>query len=289
MIDEDSSARGDRTWVRRLVSGVATLVCVALVVVGIRLVDVVVSDWVGTSSYHGGNMVDASRWFARNKVLNPVQPWLSDYNAGTAAFGREHWAEAEQDYRSALRTVPEQHRCRVVLNLAWSIEARADALKANDDVKEARAAWAEASKVVNDYSCRRPPRSSGKRGSSGGGSGGSSARGRRNGTQGSTGSEGDDIKAGALDQPTGNEADQQSATRGRIQRKEARTENMGDGMNRPQQSGGGSTTDAQRAEQLRQMQQDAAARSTTERDRQQRATQRSSHAGTRRNPADRPW
>lgn len=138
---------------KRTVIGVATAMCIVLGGTAYRIADTAVSDWLGTSAYESGNYVDAARYFSRNLVLNVTEPWLAPFDRGTARFALREWAAAESDYRSALPLAPEKHRCRVALNLAWTLEARGDDLRRANLAAEALDTWQQARDILRNYQC----------------------------------------------------------------------------------------------------------------------------------------
>lgn len=147
-----------RRRLARLVVAGATLVCTGLAVVGIKLTAVAFNDWMGITASETPNPHEASQWFARNLVFNYTEPWVALYNAGTAAYGELQWVAAEQYYRRALPLAPSSEKCRVMLNLAWTLEARGDALKAAGNVADARQAWDEARDALPQTVCPQPER-----------------------------------------------------------------------------------------------------------------------------------
>lgn len=268
-----------RARLKRLVVMVATVLCTALVGVGIKLVDVAVNDWMGLTAHDSGNMGQSARWFGRNHRLNVTEPWLAHYNSGTAAFGEQRWQNAEEHYRRALELAPPQHRCTVALNLAWSMEARADALKAGGNLTEAQEHWARAGKVVEQNHCPRPEKDK--------------ANQQKDPKKKDPQEQKDKKKDGEEDetaadptQPEGKPEDQQQKTRHRLQGKQKEAEQK-TGKKPQQPPPENEETQQQRQEQLEKMKQKAAEEAMRARDLQRKGKEHNESEG--KQGPDRPW
>lgn len=142
-----------RSVLRRAGRVCAGVLGVILVLSGLRLMATVGVDHLARAAMSEGDDVTATRLFRSNRVVNLAEPWLAHYDSGVAQARQGHWSEAEADYRRALPLAPRTQRCRVVLNLALTLESHGDARRGSGDPVGAVKTWQEAEAVLRGSSC----------------------------------------------------------------------------------------------------------------------------------------
>ncbi|MSS46615.1 hypothetical protein FYJ43_11460 [Cutibacterium sp. WCA-380-WT-3A] len=132
---------------------VVAVVSIAAVILGARVGWLLVAERQGLRDYVAEQPARAVDEFGNGTVVNPVQPWLSWYDRGVARHDMGDLPAAERDYRQSLEMAPESMKCRIVLNLAWAMETRADALRRKGDDVSATRVWTDARTILKDQKC----------------------------------------------------------------------------------------------------------------------------------------
>lgn len=157
-----AAARGRR---RRWQVGL-TLLCLALLVVGGKWASMAAFNHAGRAAIDRTDYAGAAEWFSANKVANWFEPWKPYFNTGVALYHQKNWDGAQGEFEQALGRVPLDHRCTVALNLAWTLEAKGDALIDRRDRLGAAAAFARAKAVAEDARCDKSKRAANSSGGS---------------------------------------------------------------------------------------------------------------------------
>ena len=77
--------------------------------------------------------------------LNVIEPWIASYDRGTSRAAESNYADAKKDLRAALDMAPQEQKCRVGMNLVWTLEESVTMQNLNrgtaqaDTLKEAKA------------------------------------------------------------------------------------------------------------------------------------------------------
>lgn len=111
----------------------------------------------GLSDYEQGFFVGAGERFESNRTLNLFSPWVAPFNHGTAVFQEGDLTQAEADFREALAKRPGSHRCKVTLNLVWTLETRGDQQAAAGQEAAARTSYQSAQQELDASGCQNRP------------------------------------------------------------------------------------------------------------------------------------
>lgn len=133
-----------RRAIRAAALGIAGLAAVA----GL-FATILVAQLLGVRSWQQGDPAAAGGYFAVNRQLNLVEPWIAPFNAGVAAHGRGRWLEAAGFYEEAWPLAPQQARCRVVLNWSWALESAGDESERTGHRDLAQQHWAAAREALS--------------------------------------------------------------------------------------------------------------------------------------------
>lgn len=140
-------------WGRRLRALVVAVLTAALLAIGVKFGVTVVSNEAGRQALTRLDYAGAQSWFENNLVANWFEPWIAHYNVGVALYYQDNWWAAENQFETALPLAPEPKKCMVALNLAWTMEAKGDSLRARGDGQNAALAWGEAKEVLEKQRC----------------------------------------------------------------------------------------------------------------------------------------
>ncbi|MFC6152305.1 hypothetical protein [Nocardioides yefusunii] len=124
----DPTARGRRRRAR-IAAGVGTVVLG--VVIGIGTVTTA-SNALGERAWRAGDLDAAQRWYGLSDRFDVTERWVAPYNLGIVAHDRGQWRRAVEEFARAAAVVPDEARCRVLVNQAVALEAWGDALVAAD-------------------------------------------------------------------------------------------------------------------------------------------------------------
>ena len=105
------------------------------------------------SAYSSGEYADARAGFLGLRDLGVVEPWIRDFNAGTAAYQEKAYADAVDHLEAALETVPSDRQCLVRVNLALSLEAQGLAAQAEKSEAKALIAFRDGRHTLAEGGC----------------------------------------------------------------------------------------------------------------------------------------
>jgi hypothetical protein len=103
--------------------------------------------------YDAGRYADARATFAGARDLGVVSPWISPFDAGTAAYGEKDFKAAVRYFKQALPIVPDDRGCDVRINLALTHEAIADEAGASGEKAARQVALRDARTVIGGTGC----------------------------------------------------------------------------------------------------------------------------------------
>ena len=109
-------------WARRATIGVTVLLVAALILVACRLAGILIFDWLGHGAFSSQQYAQAEDYYGANTKLNIIEPWIASYDRGTVRSAESNYTDAEKDLRAALKLAPEGQKCRVSMNLVWTME-----------------------------------------------------------------------------------------------------------------------------------------------------------------------
>ena len=130
---------------RRATIGVTVLLVAVLVFAACRLAGVLIFDWLGNGAFNSQQYAQAEQYYGANMKLNVIEPWIASYDRGTSRAAESNYADAEKDLRAALDMAPQEQKCRVGMNLVWTLEESVTMQNLNrgtaqaDTLKEAKA------------------------------------------------------------------------------------------------------------------------------------------------------
>lgn len=120
---------------------------------GAKFALTVVSNEAGRQALTRLDYAGAQSWFENNLRFNWFEPWIAHYNVGVALYHQENWWAAENQFQTALPLAPDPKKCTVAMNLAWTMEAKGDSLRARGDGPSATLAWNGAKEVLKRQRC----------------------------------------------------------------------------------------------------------------------------------------
>ncbi|MEH0339844.1 tetratricopeptide repeat protein [Cutibacterium namnetense] len=130
---------------RRATIGVTVLLVAVLVLAACRLAGVLIFDWLGNGAFNSQQYAQAEQYYGANMKLNVIEPWIASYDRGTSRAAESNYADAKKDLRAALDMAPQEQKCRVGMNLVWTLEESVTMQNLNrgtaqaDTLKEAKA------------------------------------------------------------------------------------------------------------------------------------------------------
>ena len=130
---------------RRVTIGVTVLLVAVLVLAACRLAGVLIFDWLGNGAFNSQQYAQAEQYYGANMKLNVIEPWIASYDRGTSRAAESNYADAKKDLRAALEMAPQEQKCRVGMNLVWTLEESVTMQNLNrgtaqaDTLKEAKA------------------------------------------------------------------------------------------------------------------------------------------------------
>jgi len=95
----------------------------------------------GADAYAAEQHAEAADSYGANRRLNLVERWVAPFDTGVATFLDGDAAGAVPLYQEALTVVPEEHACKVHINLALAYEALGDAAMEQQDTEGAVQQW----------------------------------------------------------------------------------------------------------------------------------------------------
>lgn len=103
--------------------------------------------------YEAGQYAEARSAFEGAKDLGVVSPWISPFNAGTAAYREKEHGDAVELFERALKEVPGDRACDVRINLALTHEAIADAAAKKGGKAARQVALRDARAAISGTGC----------------------------------------------------------------------------------------------------------------------------------------
>lgn len=140
------------------------VVAVATVLIGRALATDRGIAAVPSSTFDRGRATEAVTWFDRSEWINLYDREGPSFNRGVAWFASGDLARARAEFEAALDLAGGSARCRVLVNLALTVEAQGDAL-AEPDPHGSQALYAEAKGIAQgNPAClgRRTPEGDGE-------------------------------------------------------------------------------------------------------------------------------
>lgn len=121
---------------RRRARAAAVAAAVLLGAGGVRAITLYGFSAAGAAVYGdadgNADLAAAERQFARSHVLDPIDPWRGHLGVGLARYGRGDLLGAAAAFAAALAGAPE--RCDLRFNLAVTLEAQGDRVRAGDSL-----------------------------------------------------------------------------------------------------------------------------------------------------------
>ena len=96
--------------------------------------------------------------------MNVLEPYIADYNQGTARLNMGEYAKAEKSFTESLQKSPTKARlCMIYVNLSLSIELQGDVASQGNDYNKALELYGKAESVLYNNDCAsKGPNSNGK-------------------------------------------------------------------------------------------------------------------------------
>lgn len=124
--------------------------CIVLLIAAVKFLSIPILSAVAQNQYNHGQYSHAGTSLSPLHIANWFESYKAPFNHGNSLYKKGDFAEAEQLFRKALESVPEEDECNVRINLALSIEAQADAAVENKDLNEAILRYDEVKAVLRD-------------------------------------------------------------------------------------------------------------------------------------------
>lgn len=131
-------------------------VLLVLLIFAIKALSMIGVNSAGITAYDEARFSASRSSFAQLRVGNLFQPWIADYNRGTAEYGLRDYPAARESFTTALERVPADYECRVVLNLVATIERQGDELATQQQPREAVQHYEDALRLLADSECGDP-------------------------------------------------------------------------------------------------------------------------------------
>lgn len=142
---------------RRTLVVACWLVVAVLGLAALRIGGLMADESRAMDHYDHKDYVAARSGFARTTVLNPFNPWIGHFNAGTADYRLGDFVAAGTDFSKALTLAPPADKCMVGLNLAWSWEALGDMQRDGGHTDQAQESLNRAKQIVVALNCSQQP------------------------------------------------------------------------------------------------------------------------------------
>lgn len=136
-----------------IASSVLVLISLIALLVGTKYVFTSYVTARGLAEIRQQDYVAAENSFRMNLYANWYERWRSPYNVGVALYHQRSWVRSQEQFQAALEYAPEDKKCLVALNLAWSYEAYGDDLARRSDLVKASVAWRQAETVAKEAEC----------------------------------------------------------------------------------------------------------------------------------------
>lgn len=128
--------------------------CIILLVLGAFFLRPAITMMLYNMNYSGKNYKGAESVADTQNFLNIIEPYIADYQIGTAMIQDGDYTGAEQKLISSLEQDPdEENVCKVRTNLAYSIEKQADKLSSEENYSDAIIKYSEAVGYLSGDNC----------------------------------------------------------------------------------------------------------------------------------------
>lgn len=128
--------------------------CIILLVLGVFFLRPAITMTLYNMNYSGKNYKGAESVADTQNFLNIIEPYIADYQIGTAMIQDGDYTGAEQKLISSLEQDPdEENVCKVRTNLAYSIEKQADKLSGEENYSDAIIKYSEAVGYLSGDNC----------------------------------------------------------------------------------------------------------------------------------------
>jgi tetratricopeptide (TPR) repeat protein len=115
-------------------------------------------------SYSGKNYPISEGFTETRFIINILEPYIADYNQGTARLKMGKYEEAEKSFTESLKKSPAEDRlCQIYVNLSLSIEFQADKLLKSNSFNKSMELYGRAQTILLNNNCaEKGTKSSGK-------------------------------------------------------------------------------------------------------------------------------
>ena len=105
-------------------------------------------------SYSNKNYPIAEGYTETRFIMNILEPYIPDYNQGTARLMMGEYVKAEKSFTESLqKSPPEALLCHIYVNLSLSLESQADAALQGNDYNKALELYNRAESVLYNNDC----------------------------------------------------------------------------------------------------------------------------------------
>lgn len=123
---------------------------IIVAVIMLKMLSIPVFSTIGYNNYDKLQYDSAISWLQPLTWFNWMEPYKVHFNQGNASFKSGKYEAAEQKFRQALESVPEDRECDVRINLALSLEQQADAFLSEKKYDEAILKYDDVKAVIYD-------------------------------------------------------------------------------------------------------------------------------------------
>ena len=128
--------------------------CIILLVLGVFFLRPAITMMLYSMNYSSKNYKGAESVADTQNFLNIIEPYIADYQIGTAMIQDGDYTGAEQKLISSLEQDPDKENvCKVRTNLAYSIEKQADKLSSEENYSDAIIKYSEAVGYLSGDNC----------------------------------------------------------------------------------------------------------------------------------------
>lgn len=115
-------------------------------------------------SYSGKNYPISDGFTETRFIINILEPYIADYNQGTARLKMGKYEEAEKSFTESLKKSPAEDKlCQIYVNLSLSIELQADKLLQSSNFNKSMELYGRAQTILLNNNCaKKGAESSGK-------------------------------------------------------------------------------------------------------------------------------
>jgi len=105
-------------------------------------------------SYSNKNYPIAEGYTETRFIMNVLEPYIADYNQGTARLMMGEYAKAEKSFMESLQKSPTEERlCMIYVNLSLSIEFQGDAALQGNNFNRALELYGKAENILYNNGC----------------------------------------------------------------------------------------------------------------------------------------